>query len=202
MGIFNVRVEGINQNSATVRWQSTVVATTELAFGQAATDGTCNLTELPKQAGNDSLDHSYPLNGLTPGQTYCIQAKSFDNNNLFDYLPCDDGTDMQHFDTTQDVGDVTSLTVTSDKTEMNMGGTATLTLTAKAAGGAANNRLVTLSIFNGNDRGEFRPSNEVRTGAGGTVQVEFNALKNGKAKIQAVCEQKSSPVEILVRPPA
>lgn len=202
MGIFNVRVEDITQSSANVKWSTTVDATTELAFGEVANDGSLRLVDLPKQQGADSSEHVYPLAGLTAGKTYGVQAKSFDNNNLFDYLPCDDGTDLQRFETTQNSGDVTTLTMTSDKTEMTMGGSATLTFTASAGGGAANNRKVTVSIFNGGDRGEFSPSSEVTTGPGGTATVSFNALKNGKAKLQAVCEMQTDSVDILVRPPA
>lgn len=109
MGMYNVRVEDITGTSAVIRWETTVTATTEIGLGAYAGE-VCTLIDQPKINQPDSTSHSYPISGLLPNQQYCFLAKSFENNNIFDYLPCDDPSCGGSFTTAIPIPPITDLT--------------------------------------------------------------------------------------------
>jgi hypothetical protein len=98
MGISKFAITGLGPNGATATWTTDVPSSTELDFGTVDASGNWMSSRLPA-LGSDTTDHQYPLTGLDPATAYRAQAQSYDDNNSFSYLPCDDGSSPADFST-------------------------------------------------------------------------------------------------------
>ena len=98
MGISKFPITGLGPNGATVAWTTDVPSSTELDFGPVDASGNWTPSRLPA-LGSDTTDHQYPLTGLDPATAYRAQAQSYDDNNSFSYLPCDDASSPADFST-------------------------------------------------------------------------------------------------------
>ena len=98
MGISKLNITNLGPNGATVAWTTDVPSSTELDFGPVDASGNWTPSRLPA-VGSDATDHQYPLAGLDPATAYRAQAQSYDDNNTFSYLPCDDASSPANFTT-------------------------------------------------------------------------------------------------------
>ena len=217
MGIQNVRVplNRVTATGAVVTWNTTddfgnpVDASTELKLCKIEPPAdSCNVGPPTTQAGADSPNHEYVLSGLTPDREYICVAVSRtpeavlscdpDPLNPSDPAPC-----TKRFRTLTQVGDVDSITVTSDSARIPMNGKAQLTITAKVQGqNAPSGRVVNFTIMNGEGgiiRGHFEPD-PAQTIDGGTATADFVGEHLGKAKIQVSCQKAQAQIDIEVRP--
>ncbi len=156
VGVTNVRVEQVAATSALLLWSTTVTGTTEAALGP----NPGALVDLPRKQVPDSTDHSYLLTGLTPEAHYAAKARSFDNNNLFDYLPYEVGDGVVEFDTLPDIPDIS---------EIDLPG-----YNAKAEFGYHSGRLNDL-VDKVNEL--ISRANTKGVGGGGIVSLEFETVK-------------------------
>ncbi len=202
MGISNFRVENITDSSADAKWETDMDATTELKLGEVMPDGSCNMTLLPK-VGSPGMSHAYPVSGMAAGKKYMAEAASYDEG-MGEYMLCDDGSSPASFETPVMDGDVETMSVSSDKAEISVGGSAVITVIAKYSGGApAKGEKLSCNITNGRprhrERGTFSPAEPV-TDASGKAVITFTANHPGKAKIQIIADNFSCELEIMVKP--
>ena len=161
MGIYNVRVEeqDLGADSAVIRWDTTQIGTTEIQFGQVV-DGVWNNCMLTKLAQPDSMEHAYVVNGLEAGKQYRAKAWSFDNNNTFDWMPCDDGdgcVDFQPDDPAPGVVELGDFIITDvEKPILKLGESTKITVQYKNADGSPDkgirlmfNQIRNLSVADG-----------------------------------------------------
>ncbi|MCK4834666.1 MAG: hypothetical protein KAT12_07800 [Gammaproteobacteria bacterium] len=96
-GIFNTAVQNVTSTTAEITWETTTPATTELGLALGGCSGFSDLPALPIPV---STTHNYPLSGLMPETTYCVDSRSVDPY-TGEYMFSDDASSPRFFTTLQ-----------------------------------------------------------------------------------------------------